>query len=44
LEKYGVVSVANPYTFSLIGWWKVDENGNLVPYPTLEEQGITIKD
>ena len=22
----------------------MDENGNLVPYPTLEEQGITIKD
>ena len=44
LEKYGVVSVASLYTFSLIGWWKVNENGNLVPYPTLEEQGITIKD
>ena len=44
LEKYGVVSIANLYTFALIGWWKVDENGNLVPYPTLEEQGITIKD
>lgn len=43
LEGYGVVSVANIYTFSLIGWWKVDENGKLVPYPTLEEQGITIK-
>jgi len=44
LESYGVVSVANLYTISLIGWWKVDENGNLVPYPTLEEQGITIND
>jgi len=44
LEKYGVVSVASLYTFSLIGRWKVDENGNLMPYPTLEEQGITIKD
>ncbi len=44
LEKYGVVSVANIYTISLIGWWKVDEKGKLVPYPTLEEQGITIKD
>lgn len=44
MEKYGVVSSANLYTFSLIGWWKVDEKGNLVPYPTLEEQGITIKD
>ena len=44
LEKYGVVSVANLYTISLIGWWKLDEKGNLVPYPTLEEQGITIKD
>jgi len=44
LEQYGVVSVANLYTFSLIGWWKIDEQGNMVPYPTLEEQGITIKD
>ena len=44
LEKYGVVSVANLYTFSLIGWWKVNEKGNIVPYPTLKEQGITIKD
>lgn len=44
LEKYGVVSVANLYTFSLIGWWEIDGEGKLVPYPTLEEQGITIKD
>ncbi len=44
LQKYGVVSIASLYTFSLIGWWKVDEKGNLMPYPTLEEQGITIKD
>lgn len=44
LEQYGVVSVANLYTFSLIGWFKVNEKGNIVPYPTLEEQGITIKD
>ena len=44
LEKYGLVSVASLYTFCLTGWWKVDENGKLVPYPTLEEQGITIKD
>jgi benzoyl-CoA reductase subunit B len=44
LEKYGVVSVANLYTFSLTGWWKVDKKGLLVPYPTLQEQGITIKD
>lgn len=36
--------MANLYTFSLIGWWKLDEKGNVVPYPTLEEQGITIKD
>mgnify|MGYP001050438866 CR=1 FL=1 len=43
LEKYGIVSNANLYTLSLIGWWKVDEKGNMVPYPTLEEQGITIK-
>ncbi|MCL5962508.1 MAG: benzoyl-CoA reductase, bzd-type, subunit O [Chloroflexi bacterium] len=42
LEKYGVVSVANLYTFALTGWWKVDEKGDMVPYPTLEEQGITI--
>jgi benzoyl-CoA reductase subunit B len=44
LEKYGVVSIASLYTFSLIGWFRLDEHGNLVPYPTLEEQGITIKD
>ena len=44
LERYGVVSVASLYTCSLIGWWKVDEKGNIVPYPTIEEQGITIKD
>lgn len=44
LERYGVVSVANLYTFCLIGWMRVKEDGRLVPYPTLEEQGITIKD
>jgi benzoyl-CoA reductase subunit B len=44
LEKYGIVSVASLYTFSLIGWWMIDKAGKLVPYPTLEEQGITIKD
>ncbi len=44
MEKYGVVSVASLYTLSLIGWWTIDEKGNMVPYPTLEEQGITIKD
>ncbi|MDH5695870.1 MAG: 2-hydroxyacyl-CoA dehydratase, partial [Dehalococcoidia bacterium] len=44
LEQYGVVSVANLYTFSLVGWWKIDKKGNLVPWPTIEEQGITIKD
>jgi benzoyl-CoA reductase subunit B len=44
LEKYGIVSVASLYTFSLIGWWTIDKAGKLVPYPTLEEQGITIKD
>ncbi len=44
LERYGVVSVASLYTISLIGWWAFDENKNLVPYPTLEEQGITIRD
>jgi benzoyl-CoA reductase subunit B len=43
LETYGVVSVASLYTISLTGWWKI-ENGNIVPYPTLQEQGITIKD
>jgi benzoyl-CoA reductase subunit B len=43
LESYGVVSVANLYTYSLTGWWKIDQSGNIVPYPTLEEQGITIK-
>jgi len=43
LEKYGVVSIASLYTFSLIGWWKIDKTGKLVPYPTLEEQGVTIK-
>jgi benzoyl-CoA reductase subunit B len=44
LERYGVVSIASLYTFSLIGWWEIDGKGKLVPYPTLEEQGITIKD
>ncbi len=44
LERYGVVSIASLYTFSLIGWFELDENGNVVPYPTLKEQGITIKD
>jgi len=44
LETYGVVSIASLYTFSLIGWFELDENGNVVSYPTLEEQGITIKD
>jgi len=44
LEQYGVVSIASLYTFSLIGWWTIDAQGNLKPYPTLEEQGITIKD
>ena len=44
MEEYGVVSIGSLYTFSLIGWWKVDDSGNLVPYPSLEEQGITIKD
>ena len=44
LEKYGVVSIASLYTFSLIGWWEIDDKGKVVPYPTLEEQGITIKD
>jgi benzoyl-CoA reductase subunit B len=43
LETYGVVSVASLYTFSLIGWWTFNEKGDVVPYPTLEEQGITIK-
>ena len=43
LEKYGIVSIANLYTFSLSGWWKVNEKGDIVPYPTLKEQGITIK-
>lgn len=43
LEAYGVVSVASLYTLSLTGWCKF-ENGNLVLYPTLQEQGITIKD
>jgi benzoyl-CoA reductase subunit B len=44
LEQYGVVSIASLYTFSLIGWWVLNKQGDLVPYPTLEEQGITIKD
>ena len=44
LEKYGIVSAANLYTFALIGWWKVNEQGKIVPYPTLQEQGIRIKD
>lgn len=42
-EKYGVVSVGSLYTFSLVAWWKIDRNGNLIPWPTLEEQGITIR-
>ena len=43
MEQYGVVSIGSLYTFSLTAWWQVDDNGNLVPYPTLAEQGITIK-
>lgn len=43
LEQYGVVAVANLYTNALVGWWTQNEKGDLVPYPTLEEQGITIK-
>ena len=43
MEKYGVVSIGSLYTFSLVGWWRIDEEGNLKPYKTLEEQGITIK-
>ncbi|MEA2085477.1 MAG: 2-hydroxyacyl-CoA dehydratase family protein, partial [Chloroflexota bacterium] len=43
LEQYGIVSNANLYTMSLIGWWTVDEKGDMVPYPTLEEQGVTLK-
>ncbi|MEW5724806.1 MAG: benzoyl-CoA reductase, bzd-type, subunit O [Thermodesulfobacteriota bacterium] len=44
MEKYGVVSLGSLYTFSLIGWWKIDDRGDLVPYPSLEEQGLTIRD
>ncbi|MDP2729725.1 MAG: benzoyl-CoA reductase, bzd-type, subunit O [Dehalococcoidales bacterium] len=42
-QKYGAVAVTNIYTNGLVGWWKQDEQGNWLPYPTLEEQGITIK-
>ncbi|MEE8419395.1 MAG: benzoyl-CoA reductase, bzd-type, subunit O [Dehalococcoidales bacterium] len=44
LEEYGVVSMANLYTFALIGWWEINNEGLMVPYPTLEERGIEIKD
>lgn len=44
MEQYGVATIANLYTFALTGWWKVDGKGDLIPYPTLEEQGIVIKD
>jgi benzoyl-CoA reductase subunit B len=43
-EKYGVVSIGSTYTFSLCGWWDIDEEGKLVPMKTLEEQEIKIKD
>jgi benzoyl-CoA reductase subunit B len=43
LEQYGIVSNANLYTMSLIGWWTINEKGDMVPYPTLEEQGVTLK-
>lgn len=43
LEQYGIVSNANLYTMSLIGWWNINEKGDMVPYPTLEEQGVTLK-
>ncbi|MFQ6117150.1 MAG: benzoyl-CoA reductase, bzd-type, subunit O [Candidatus Bipolaricaulia bacterium] len=39
----GVNQVASLYTFSLIGWFKIDEDGEIVPYPTLKEQGIKIR-
>lgn len=44
MEQYGVASIANLYTFALIGWWEINNEGLMVPYPTLEEQGIEIKD
>jgi len=31
MEEYGIVSIGSLYTFSLIGWWQIDDDGNLVP-------------
>jgi benzoyl-CoA reductase subunit B len=41
---YGCVSVGSLYTFSLIGNWIWDEEGNWIPRPTPQSQGVVIKD
>ena len=39
-REYGAVSVGSPYVICLIGSWKFDDEGNLVPVPTPEEMGM----
>jgi benzoyl-CoA reductase subunit B len=43
-SKYGCVSVGSLYTFALIGNWIWDDEGNFVPRPTPQSQGLVIKD
>ncbi|NIN68701.1 MAG: benzoyl-CoA reductase, bzd-type, subunit O [Anaerolineae bacterium] len=41
---YGCVSVGSLYTFGLIGNWIMDDEGQWVPRPTPQSQGVEIKD
>ncbi|MDY7034534.1 MAG: benzoyl-CoA reductase, bzd-type, subunit O [Thermodesulfobacteriota bacterium] len=44
LESYGCVSIGSMYSMGLMGIWKIEEDGTLVPRPTPKELGIEIKD
>lgn len=41
-RRYGVVVIGSPYVICLIGSWKFDDDGNLVPTPTPEEAGMRL--
>ncbi len=43
MEKYGIVSIGSFYTFTLMGHWEVDEEGNLKPRTTPMQKGIELK-